>query len=54
MALTLNDILDRLRQIDEVELLDMLGINSDMIVERFIDLIEEQIDKLEIEMDWEE
>ena len=53
MALTLNDILDRLRQIDEVELLDMLGINSDMIVERFIDLIEEQIDKLEIEMDWE-
>lgn len=53
MALTLMDILDRLRQIDEVELLDMLGINSDMIVERFIDLIEEQIDKLEIEMDWE-
>lgn len=53
MALTLMDILDRLRQIDEVELLDMLGINSDMIVERFIDLIEEQVDKLEIEMDWE-
>lgn len=53
MALTLMDILDRLRQIDEVELLDMLGINSDMIVERFMDLIEEQVDKLEIEMDWE-
>lgn len=53
MALTLNDILDRLRQLDEVELLDILGINSDMIVERFIDLIEEQIDKLELEVDWE-
>ena len=54
MALTLNDILDRLRQLDEVELLDLLGVNSDMIVERFIDLIEEQIDKLELEVDWED
>ena len=53
MTLTFNDTLDRLRQLDEVELLDLLGVNSDMIVERFIDLIEEQIDKLEIEMDWE-
>ena len=54
MALTLNDILDRLRQLDEVELLDLLGVNSDMIVERFIDLIEEHIDKLELEVDWED
>ena len=53
MALTLNDILDRLRQLDEVELLDILGVNSDMLVDRFTDLIEDKIDKLEIEMDWE-
>ena len=52
MALTLNDILDRLRQLDEVDLVDLLGINSDMLVDRFQDLIEEQIDKLDIEMDW--
>ena len=53
MALTLNDILDRLRQLDEVDLVDLLGINSDMLVDRFQDLIEEQIDKLELEVDWE-
>lgn len=54
MALTLNDILDRLRQLDEVDLVDLLGINSDMLVDRFQDLIEEQIDKLELEVDWED
>ena len=53
MALTLNDILDRLRQLDEVELLDILGVNSDMLVDRFADLIEEQLDKLEETVDWE-
>lgn len=53
MALTLNDILDRLRQLDEVELLDILGVNSDMLVDRFADLIEEQLDKLEATVDWE-
>ena len=54
MALTLNDILDRLRQLDEVDLVDLLGINSDMLVDRFQDLIEERIDKLELEVDWED
>ena len=53
MALTLNDILDRLRQLDEVELLDILGVNSDMLVDRFADLIEEKLESLENIVDWE-
>lgn len=53
MSLTLNDILDRLRQLDEVELLDILGVNSDMLVDRFADLIEEKLEALENIVDWE-
>ena len=53
MSLTLNDILDRLRQLDEVELLDILGVNSDMLVDRFADLIEEKLERLEEAVDWE-
>lgn len=53
MALTLNDILDRLRQLDEVELLDILGINSDILVDRFADIIEEKLEQLEELVDWE-
>ncbi len=53
MALTLRDILDRLKQLDEVELLDILEINSDILVDRFIDIIEEKLEKLEHIVDWE-
>ena len=53
MALTLRDILDRLKQLDEVELLDILGVNSDMLVDRFADLIEEKLERLEEIVDWE-
>ena len=53
MALTLNDILDRLRQLDEIELLDILGINSDILVDRFSDIIEDKLEQLEDLVDWE-
>ena len=51
MALTLNDIKDRLKQIDEIDLLELLEINSEDIVERFTDLIEDNFDKLEREVE---
>jgi len=51
MALTLNDIKDRLKLIDEVDLLELLEINSEDIVERFTDLIEDNFDKLEKEVE---
>ncbi len=53
MALTLREILERLKSLDEVELCDILGISSEDIVERFIDLIEEKIETLELTVDWD-
>jgi hypothetical protein len=51
MALTLNDIKDRLKMINEIDLLELLEINSEDIVERFTDLIEDNFDKLEREVE---
>jgi len=53
VALTLREILERLKSLDEVELCDILSISSEDIVERFIDVIEEKIEALEITVDWE-
>ncbi len=53
MAMTLREVLERLKELDEVDLLEILGVNSEMLLERFIDIVEDKIDKLEIEMDWE-
>lgn len=53
MALTLREILERLKSLDEVELCDILGLTSEDLVERFADVIEDKMDTLEIEVDWE-
>ena len=41
MALTLREILERLKSLDEVELCDILSLTSEDLVERFIDVIED-------------
>jgi hypothetical protein len=53
VALTLREILERLKSLDEVELCDILDISSEDIVERFIDVIEEKIEALELTVDWD-
>jgi hypothetical protein len=53
MPLLLREIIDRLATLDETELCDTLGITSEDILERFLDVVEAKIDKLEIEVDWE-
>lgn len=50
MALTLIDIADRLKQIPETDLLEMLDISSEEIVDRFMDRIEDNADYLEREV----
>lgn len=50
MALTLMDIADRLKQLPEVELLELLNISSEELVDRFMDLIEDNADYLEREV----
>lgn len=49
--LTLEEIKDKLKQLDEVTLLETLEITSDDLVERFLDRIEQQQDTLENDFD---
>jgi len=42
MSLTVEDIKEKLKQLDEVSLLEILEINSEDLVERFADKIEEK------------
>tara|TARA_R100001079_G_scaffold107209_1_gene76035 strand:+ start:1102 stop:1260 length:159 start_codon:yes stop_codon:yes gene_type:complete len=50
MALTIHDICDRLKNLDEISLLEVLDISSEDIVDRFNDRIEEKADELEEEL----
>jgi hypothetical protein len=47
MSLTLTDIIYRLKQLDEVDVVDILGLNTEDICDRFSDLIEDKADLLE-------
>jgi len=48
---TLEDIKDKLKQLDEVTLMEVLEITSEDLVDRFVDRIEQKEDTLEIDLD---
>tara|TARA_B110000495_G_C22591772_1_gene354615 strand:- start:232 stop:408 length:177 start_codon:yes stop_codon:yes gene_type:complete len=48
---TLQEILGKLSTLEETELIDLLGVTSDVIVEHFRDDIEDDIDKFEKYLD---
>lgn len=48
--LTSKDIRDRLKQLPEIDLLEVLDINSEDIVDRFDDKIDEKEDELAIDL----
>ena len=50
MPLTLLDIKEKLRLLDEITLLEMLNIHSEDLIERFSDIIEDRADQLEEEI----
>jgi hypothetical protein len=50
MPLLLHEIKDRLKELDEITLLELLDITSEDLVEMFADKIEEQADALEREV----
>ena len=54
MSLTIYDVQDRLKGIDELSLLEILNIDSEEIVEKFIDKIEDQFDKIVKELEDED
>lgn len=51
--LTLNELCDRLKHIDEISLMEVLEINSEEIVDRFIDKIEDRMDDLQLDFEAE-
>lgn len=54
MSLTLEELLEKLKDIDEITLLERLNIKSDDLIERFADLIEDRFDEFNIEFEEEE
>ena len=51
--LTLKELQERLKRLDELSLLELLDITSEEIVEMFIDRIEDNFDRLLDEVDYD-
>jgi len=49
--LTLPELIEKLKDIDEVTLLERLGITSEDLLTRFVDLVEDRFDEFESEFD---
>ena len=48
MTKTLPEILEQLKQLDEIDLVELLGVNSEDLIDRFADLVEDNPDKFEL------
>jgi hypothetical protein len=53
MYLTFNELLERLRQLDEITLVEELGITAEDLVDRFSDVIESKQDQLRMIVEWD-
>lgn len=51
MALTILDLFDKLKRLDEISLLEILNITAEELVDRFEDRIEAMFDQLVDELD---
>ena len=51
MTITYEELRKRLRKIDEISLLEILNIDSELLVDRFSDLIEDRINELSKEFE---
>jgi tRNA A37 methylthiotransferase MiaB len=50
VILTLVELCEKMKQIDEITLLEILNVESADLVERFIDVIEDNFDKFSEDM----
>lgn len=46
MSLTIHDLFDRLKELDELSILEILNLTSEQLVDRFQDEIEDKFDTL--------
>ena len=44
---TLPEMLAQLKQLDEIELVELLGVNSEDLIERFSDIVEDNVEKFD-------
>lgn len=51
---TLTELFEKLKQLDEVTLLEVLEIDAEMLVDRFQDLIEDRYEELREDFETEE
>lgn len=51
MALTILDLFEKLKRLDEISLMEILGITAEELVDRFEDRIEAMFDELVDELD---
>lgn len=51
MTLTLKDVIERLKKIDEVSILEVLEISSEDIIDRFEDKIEDNFNELQEDLE---
>jgi len=51
MSLTIHDIADLLKREDCVTILELLNIDSEELVNRFMDVLEDRADKIEKELE---
>jgi hypothetical protein len=52
-SLTLKELQERLKRLDELSLLELLDVTSEEIVEVFVDRIEDNFDRLMNEVDYD-
>ncbi len=51
---TYGELKERLKRLGEIDLLEVLQIDSEQLVERFDDIIEQRAEYLAEEVDWED
>lgn len=44
---TLPEVLMQLKQLDEIELVELLGVNSENLIDRFEDIVENNVEKFD-------
>lgn len=52
MSITVTELLEKLKEVDEITLMERLDISSEDLVERFSDKIEDRLDSLVEEFDF--
>lgn len=52
-SLTLQELKERLKRLDELSLLELLDVTSEELVEMFVDRIEDNFDRLLNEVDYD-